>query len=143
MMLTRRNIGRNLFEDFFNDTLFSESFGSSRNVMMKTDVQERDGSYLLDIELPGFDKQDIRAELKNGYLTIAAEKTTSNDQKDEGGNYVRRERYTGSCQRSFYVGDQVKQEDIHAAFENGVLKLTIPKETPKAIEEERKYIAIE
>lgn len=143
MMLTRRNIGRNLFEDFFNDTLFSESFGSSRNVMMKTDVQERDGSYLLDIELPGFDKQDIRAELKNGYLTIAAEKTTSNDQKDEGGNYVRRERYTGSCQRSFYVGDQVKQEDIHAAFENGVLKLTVPKETPKAIEEERKYIAIE
>lgn len=142
MMLTRRNFGRNFFEDFFNDPLFSEPFGTHETSLMKTDVQEDDAHYLMDIELPGFDKQDIRAQLKNGYLTITAEKMTNNEETDEKSNYVRRERYCGSCQRSFYVGDQVKQEDINAAFENGILKLMVPKEAPKAIEETPNYIPI-
>ena len=96
----------------------------------------------MDIELPGYKKEDVRAELNNGYLTISASKNENRDEKDEKGNYIRRERYSGSCSRSFYVGENVKQEDIHAKFEDGVLKLVVPKEDKKKVEE-KKYIAIE
>ena len=121
--------------DFFNTP-------SDRKYMMSTDVKENDDTYELDIELPGYKKEDVHAELNNGYLTISASKNENRDEKDEKGNYIRRERYSGSCSRSFYVGENVKQEDIHAKFEDGVLKLVVPKEDKKKVEE-KKYIAIE
>ena len=140
-----------LSNDFMDD-LFSvpriTGFGGSRfdrdfSRMMTTDVKETDNGYQLDMNLPGFAKEDIKAELKDGYLTINAESNTSNDEKDEDGNYIRRERYTGSCSRSFYVGDGVTQDDIHAAFKDGVLSLTVPKKEAIPEKEETKYIAIE
>ncbi len=134
----------NLFDDFmmnpWGSDFFSPSAGSK--YMMNTDVKEKENAYELDIELPGFKKEDVRAELKDGYLTISATQNTNRDEKDEKGSYIRRERYSGSCSRSFYVGEGVKQEDIHARFENGVLKLEVPKADKQKVEE-KKYIAIE
>ena len=109
---------------------------------MRTDVKEKDGSYELDIDLPGYNKEDVRAELENGYLTISASTKNDKDEKDENGKYIRRERFYGHCSRSFYVGDAVTQEEIKAKFENGILKLSIPKKEAPAVEE-KKYIAIE
>ncbi len=140
-----------LSNDFMDD-LFSvprvTGFGGSRfehdfSRMMTTDVKETDNGYQLDMNLPGFAKEDIKAELKDGYLTINAQSNSQNDEKDEAGNYIRRERYTGSCARSFYVGDAVTQDDIHAAFKDGVLSLNIPKKEAVPEKEETKYIAIE
>ncbi len=140
-----------LSNDFMDD-LFSvprvTGFGGSRfdrdfSRMMTTDVKETDNAYQLDMNLPGFAKEDIKAELKDGYLTINAESNSSNDEKDDDGNFIRRERYTGSCSRSFYVGDGVTQDDIHAAFKDGVLSLTVPKKEAIPEKEETKYIAIE
>ncbi len=111
--------------------------------MMSTDVKETEKGYSVDMNLPGFAKEDIKAELKDGYLTIKAETNQNNDEKDADGKYIRRERYTGSCSRSFYVGDGVTQEDIHATFKDGVLALEIPKKEAIPQEEEAKYIAIE
>ena len=110
--------------------------------MRKTDVRETDGSYELDIDLPGFKKDEIKAQLKDGYLTISAAKGVNNDQKDKDGNYIRRERYSGSMSRSFYVGENVTQEDVHAKYEDGILKLTVPKKDQKKVEE-ASHIAIE
>ena len=110
---------------------------------MKTDVRDTKDGYELDIDMPGFAKEDIKAELKDGYLTISAASKKDNDQKDENGKYIRRERYAGSCSRSFYVGDQISQEDVKAKFENGILKLSIPKKEEKPAVEENKYISIE
>ena len=134
----------NLFDDFMMHPWRSDFFNtpSDRKYMMSTDVKENDDTYELDIELPGYKKEDVHAELNNGYLTISASKNENRDEKDEKGNYIRRERYSGSCSRSFYVGENVKQEDIHAKFEDGVLKLVVPKEDKKKVEE-KKYIAIE
>ena len=126
--------------------MFSHPFfkGSERMQMpsMKTDVREKDGMYLMDVDLPGFEKDDIKAELNNGYLTISASRDSSKDESNEESGYVYRERCSGQCSRSFYVGDSVKEEDIKAAYNNGILSLTFPKEAPKQIEE-KKYIAIE
>lgn len=142
MMLSTRRFG-NIFDDMFKEPFFSDFFKREDSSVMKTDIKEQDGNYLLDIDLPGYAKEDINAELKNGHLTIVAEKSKENDEKDENGNYLRRERYYGSCKRSFYVGENVKQEDIKASFKDGVLKLQIPKvESPK-IEDKSQYIAIE
>ena len=138
----RRHSGFDLFDDFFNDPFFSTSISQPANSLMSTDVRDDGTNYLLDIELPGFKKEDIQAELKNGYLTIAASHEDNKEEKDPNGKVLRQERYSGSCRRSFYVGDQLKQEDIKAHFENGVLKLQFPKETPKAIEEAPRYIPI-
>ena len=110
---------------------------------MRTDIRDDGSSYILDIEMPGFKKEDIQAELKDGYLTIAAVHQENRDEKDKEGKILRQERYSGSCKRSFYVGDQLKQEDVKAAFENGILKLQFPKEAPKAVEEVPRYIPIE
>ena len=110
---------------------------------MKTDIKEQDGDYLMDIDLPGYAKEDISAELKDGYMTITATKNESNDTKDENGNYIHRERYTGSCSRTFYVGNGVTEEDIKASFKDGTLHLSIPKEEPKKLEEQKKLISIE
>ena len=138
----RRHSAFDLFDDFFNDSFFSAPISQPVNSMMRTDICDDGTNYLLDIELPGFKKEDIQAELKNGYLTIAASNENIKEEKDAGGKVIRQERYSGSCRRSFYVGDQLKQEDIKASFENGILKLQFPKETPKAVEETPKYIPI-
>lgn len=129
----------NMFEDMFRDPFFTNS---STTKLMKTDIQEKENNYILDMDLPGYDKSDIKAQLKDGYLTITAQKNTSKEDKDEKGNYIKRERYCGKCSRSFYVGENLKEEDIKASFNNGMLKLTFPKEVGKK-EEEIKYITID
>ena len=118
-------------------------YGHHANNLMKTDIKELDNGYELEIDLPGFKKDEVTAELKDGYLTVSAETNTKKDEKAEDGKYIRRERYSGSCSRSFYVGDGVKQEDIKAKFEDGTLKLFVPKEAAKPAVEQKKYISIE
>lgn len=109
---------------------------------MKTDVKETDGSYEVDVDLPGFKKEDISLQLENGYLQISAVKGLDKEEKGGDGRYIRRERYTGQCSRSFYIGGNVTEEDIRARYEDGILKLTVPKRDAKKVEE-KKYIAIE
>lgn len=134
---------RNFVDNFFND-VFSFPFSISKTAnWMSTNVKDLGNEYLLEMELPGFEKKDLRAHLENGYLTIIAEREESKDENDEKGRYIHRERYSGSCKRSFYVGDYLKEEDIQASFDNGVLKLVFPKDKKTAKLEERKYIAIE
>ncbi len=135
----------NLFDDFFGFDYPVRGFqGADANALMKTDVKENKDNYELDISLPGYKKEDIQAELKDGYLTVSAVTSQSNDQKDEKtGKYIRRERYSGSCRRSFYVGKGVAQDEIGAKYENGVLSLVVPKKDYKKAEEEKKYISIE
>lgn len=140
-----RNRNYNLFDDFFQD-MFDDPFFNRTSVslsqLMKTDILEKDGQYLLDIELPGYEKNDVQAELKDGYLTIVANKEDTIEEKDNKSNFVRKERYSGSMKRSFYVGKEVKEEHIQAAFKDGILKIAIQKQEPKAIEDQRKYIPI-
>lgn len=138
-MLMPSIFGENLFDDWMRFPFGSHNESS----LMKTDIRDNEGSYELDIDMPGFSKEDIKVELKDGYLTISASTKTDNDEKDENGKYIRRERYMGSCSRRFHVGDSVKQEDIKAKFENGILKLSVPKEEAQPKVEENKYIAIE
>ena len=111
--------------------------------LMNTDVKDLGNAYEIAMDLPGFKKEDVQAELKDGYLTINATTNTSNDTKDDEGRFIRRERYSGSCSRSFYVGKQVTEADIKARFEDGVLKLDIPKMEAKPAVEDKHYIAIE
>ncbi len=135
-----------LFDTFFDDfTRAGRKFlpTNSSNAVMKTDVKEHEGGYELNIELPGYQKENVQAQLKDGTLTITASRNTENEEKDEKGKFIRRERYYGNCTRSFYVGDEVEQEDIKARFENGVLIIDIPKKEAKPKIEENKYIAIE
>ena len=157
-MLTPSIFGENLFDDFFDDFFGfpvidnramqkaqKKLYGHHAADIMKTDVQEHDDHYEVDIDLPGFKKDELSLELKDGYMIISATKGLDKDEKDEKtGKYVRRERYAGSMTRSFYVGEDIKQEDIHAKYESGVLKLSIPKpEDKKPQIEDHKYIAIE
>ena len=100
---------------------------------MKTDVRETEGTYELDVDLPGFTKDEVNVELKNGYLTIQAAKGLDKDQTDKKGKYIRQERCAGACSRTFYVGDGVEPEDVTAKFENGILQLSIPKEAKKQL----------
>ncbi|WP_143357579.1 Hsp20/alpha crystallin family protein, partial [Erysipelatoclostridium sp. An15] len=100
-------------------------------------------NYQLEMEVPGFAKEDISIELHDGYLNISAKKSNDNDEKDNDGNIIRRERYSGSCSRSFYVGDDIKQEDIKASYNNGELIITLPKNAPKEIDTSSKYIPID
>ncbi|WP_028043231.1 Hsp20/alpha crystallin family protein [Candidatus Stoquefichus massiliensis] len=129
------------FSDMFDD-LFHDPFNYSSVDAMRTDIVEKDGQYCMNMELPGYKKEDIQMELKDGYLIINATKNIDNEEKDDEGHVIRRERYSGSCSRNFYVGDGIKQEDIKASFDNGELKITIPKDTVKQVEE-KKYISIE
>lgn len=141
--------GENLFDDFMDDA-FEKNFFGGRNPLygkhsknlMKTDVKETETGYELDIDLPGFKKDEISAHLEDGYLTVSAAKGVDKDEKDNEGRYIRRERYSGSMTRSFYVGNAVTEEDIKAKYEDGILSLSIPKKDPKAVEA-KKYIAIE
>ena len=140
-MLMPSIFGENLFDDFMDDFMINRGARSVQNVM-KTDIKETDDSYELKIEMPGYRKEDVKAQLKDGYLTISAETDNSSEEKNEEGKYIRRERYTGAVSRSFFVGKDLTEEDIKARFENGILHIALPKEAPKKIEE-NKYIAIE
>ncbi|MCD7709365.1 MAG: Hsp20/alpha crystallin family protein [Clostridiales bacterium] len=139
-----------IFEDHFLDDFFDfpdhrhfPGPGDRPAPMMQTDIEEKDDSYLLTMNIPGYSKDDVKAELNDGNLTITATKNSSNDEKDDKGRYIRRERYFGSCTRSFYVGDNIHQDEIKAKFEDGTLKLTIPKKDRAKEVEENHYIAIE
>ena len=138
-MLMPSIFGENLFDDWMSFQF--RNFNT--NSLMKTDIRETDGSFELDIDMPGFNKEDLKAELKEGYLTISASTNKDNGEKDENGKYIRRERYVGSCSRSFYVGEDIKQDDIKAKFENGILKISVPKKEAQPKVEEDKHIAIE
>ena len=147
-MLLPSIFGENLFDDWM-DLSFPEIpdvdktlYGKHAKNMMKTDVKEKDNGYEVAIDLPGFKKDELHLELNDGYLTISAEKGLDKDEKDKNDKYIRRERYAGSMSRSFYVGENMKEEDIHAKYENGILTLDVPKEQKKAVPEKR-YIAIE
>ena len=143
--------GENLFDDDWMNFPFNDEFWGKKNPlygkhaqnMMKTDIRETDGSYELDVDLPGFKKEDVKIQLKNGYLNIQATREEKKDEKDDKGKYVRRERYTGTCNRSFYVGSSIKHEDIHAKYENGILYVTFPKEETKKEAEEKKFVSID
>lgn len=129
------------FSDMFDD-LFHDPFNYSSVDAMRTDIVEQDGKYLMNMELPGYKKEDIQMELKDGYLIINATKNVDNEEKDDDGHVIRRERYSGSCSRNFYVGEGIKEEDIKASFDNGELKISIPKDNVKQVEQ-KKYISIE
>lgn len=140
--------GESLFDRFFDDSLEKEFFGTHNPLygkhaknLMKTDVKDMKDHYEVAIDLPGFQKDEVNVELENGYLTISAAKGLDKDQKDDEGHYIRQERYSGSCSRSFYVGD-IQPEDIHAKYEDGILKLTLPKADQKAVENQNR-IAIQ
>ena len=144
--------GEDLFDDFMKDFPFyndkdmkkmeKKLYGRRGRNLMKTDIREKDDSYELEMDLPGFTKDEVKASLENGYLTISAAKGLDKDEKEkETGKYIRRERYAGACQRTFYVGEDVTQEDIKGEFKHGILKLTIPKKAAQV--PEKKYIAIE
>lgn len=135
---------KNFVDSFFDDVFnFNTPLRLRRDVrLMHTDVKDLGDQYQLDMELPGYDKNDIRVELMNGYLTVAASKDEVKDEKNDDGKYVRRERYYGKANRSFYVGDYLKDEDIKASYNNGVLKLEFPKENKTAQVEEKRYIQI-
>ena len=136
------NFVDNIFDDFFNDSFFTTSAARSVN-QMSTDVKDCGDHYQIDMDLPGFSRENVQAELKDGYLTIHASRSTSNDEKDENGRYIRRERYSGQYQRSFFVGKSITQQDIRARFADGVLTLDVPKEDQKPKVEENHYITIE
>ena len=152
-MLMPSIFGENLFDDWFDEFPFYDMdkemnntekklYGKKAGRIMKTDIKEQKDGYELMIDLPGFTKDEIKASVSDGYLTISAAKGLDKDEKDKEGNYIRRERYAGSMCRSFYVGDAVSEEDIHAKYENGILKLSVPKKAPEKIEKDG-YIAIE
>ena len=144
--------GENLFDEFFSDPFDmmrvpvlhdgrDQLYGKHARNIMKTDVREVGDSYEVDIDLPGFKKDEIQVELKDGNLTVSAAKSLDKDEQDQQGRYIRRERYAGTCSRSFYVGD-LRQEDISAKFEDGILKLTMPKAERKELPQHN-FIAIE
>ena len=119
-------------------------YGHHEKGIMKTDVQENDTSYNLVMDLPGFKKEDVKVALKDGYLTISAEKNHDHDEEEKkNGKYIRRERVYGSCSRSFYVGEDITDKDIKGEFKHGILKLTIPKTQPKEIPNTTKYIELD
>ena len=141
--------GENLFDDFFDDdfAMFHEHggrdplYGKHAKNLMKTDVRETEDSYELDIDLPGFKKDEIDLDLNDGYLTIIAAKGLDKDTEDKKGKYIRQERYAGTCSRSFFVGETVAPEEVSAKFEDGILRITLPKKTEKKLPE-KKTIAI-
>ena len=154
-MLLPRVFSEDLFDDFFEgDFPFFDNragrdvekklYGRRAKNLMKTDIKELEGAYELIVDLPGFKKEEVQVALEKGYLTISAAKGLDKDEQEkESGRYIRRERYAGACQRSFYVGEHLTQEDIRGEFKHGILKLTIPKKEAKPAVEENKYITIE
>mgnify|MGYP000632932725 CR=1 FL=1 len=148
-----RIFGENLVDDFMNEFAFPDFtdnanieealYGKHEKNLIKTDVKDTENGYEVDIDLPGFKKDEITMKLENGTLTVSAAKGLDKDEENKEKTYVRRERYAGGMSRSFYVGDEMKQEDIKAKFENGVLKITVPKKEEKPVVENNSYITIE
>ena len=147
-MLMPSIFGEDLFDDLFDLPFYDDSkvekklYGRHAKNLMKTDIKEMDNGYELIIDLPGFKKDEISIELENGYLTVSAAKGLDKDEEDKKGKYIRKERYAGAMQRSFYVGENLTDEDIKAKYENGILRLSVPKKPAKAVEA-KKTIAIE
>ena len=137
MMIPRRN-NFDLWEELFKDPFFE--IGESK--VMRTDIKENKHDYSIIIDLPGYEKEDIKVDVENGYLNVSASMNKSHDEKEEG-KFVRRERYFGECSRSFYVGDEISEDDIHASFKNGILRLTVPKKEERKEIPEKKYINID
>lgn len=151
-MLMPSVMGTDLFDTFFNDSWFDDRdfrntekklYGHHAKNLMQTDIKEKDDSYELEMDLPGFKKDEIQMELNDGVLTISAAKGLDKDEEDKKGNYIRKERYAGSMSRSFYVGKHVTVEDVHPKYESGILSFSVPKAEAKPVEEKKHYISIE
>ena len=153
-MLMPSIFGEDLFDDLFDFPFYYDDkadrkaekklYGRNAKNLMKTDIKEKDNGYELIIDLPGFKKDEVKVSLENGYLSIAAAKGLDQDEQEKDtGRYIRRERYAGSCERSFYVGEDVTEEDIKGEFKHGILTLFVPKKEAKPAVPEHKYIAIE
>ncbi|MDY3872310.1 MAG: Hsp20/alpha crystallin family protein [Roseburia lenta] len=142
-MLMPSIFGNDFMDDFFVFPQERKTTPTAKANLMQTDVKETETGYEVVIDLPGYRKENVNAEMKDGYLIISAATSTSDEEKSEDGKYIRRERYSGSCQRSFYVGEDITHEDIKAKFENGTLKLDIPKKEAQPKVEQKKTIAIE
>ena len=138
MMIPRRKNEFDLLGEMFRDPFFTDY----ESKVMKTDIKEKEDKYFIDIELPGYEKENITIDIDDGYLTVHAEMDSNNEEKEEG-KFVRKERYVGSCSRSFYVGTEIQSEDIKASFKNGMLKIEVPKKEEKKELPEKKYIQIE
>ena len=138
MMIPRRN-HFDLFDEMFRDPFFD----GTESKVMKTDIKEKKDKYLIDIDLPGYEKEDIKMEISDGYLTVHASVNKELDDEKEKGKYVRKERYVGECSRSFYVGDNVTEDEIKAKFKNGTLTIEVPKKDDKKELPDKKYIPIE
>ena len=139
MMLPRKRNDFDLWDEMFRDPFFT---GERESKLMRTDIKEKKDKYIVDIDLPGYEKEDIKIEVNNGYLIVNAKTSHHKDEKEEG-KYVRKERFVGECSRSFYVGEDIKQEDIKASFRNGTLKIEIPKKDESKELPEKKYIPID
>ncbi|NLN97423.1 MAG: Hsp20/alpha crystallin family protein [Eubacteriaceae bacterium] len=131
----------NVFDNFFSEPFFTKASETKVPMVMKTDIKEAEDHYLIDVDMPGYNKDDIKIELSDGYLKISGERQY--EKKEDKDNYIHRERYTGQCSRSFYVGDDLTEEDVKAAFKDGILSLTLPKKEKEEKLPEKKYIAIE
>ena len=145
-MLVPSIFSNNFVDDIFDDVFPFGAYNApaaDNRAAMNTDVKEFDDRYELEFELPGFKKEDIQAELKDGYLIVNAKHQDNKDEKGKDGKYIRKERYAGACTRSFYVGEEVDPGEIKAEFKHGILKLFVPKKEAKPAVEENKYIAIE
>jgi HSP20 family molecular chaperone IbpA len=143
-MLMPSIFGETLLDDFWGFPMRDNYMRTANtNGLMQTDVKEHDNAYEITMNLPGFKKEDVKGEIKDGYLTITASTNTNNDEKDKEGKFIRRERYSGTCSRSFYVGDDVTQDEIKAKFVDGVLKVAIPKKEAKPQVEKSNFISIE
>ena len=133
--------GENLFDELFDDdfpmipmrSIRNPLYGKNAKNLMKTDVRETDNTYELDIDLPGFKKDEVQLDLKDGYLTISAAKGLDKDQEDKKGKYIRQERYAGACSRSFFVGEGIEPRDVSAKFEDGILRVSLPKQVKKEL----------
>lgn len=146
MMLVPSIFGEDLFDNFFEDFTRPARTAARYNApaaIMRTDVKETETGYELHVDLPGYKKENVQVELRDGCLTVTAKTAENRDEKDENGKYIRRERYSGTCSRAFYVGEDIEQNDIKAKFEDGILKLSVPKKEAKPKVEENRYIAIE
>lgn len=153
-MLMPSIFGEDLFDDFMKDFPFFDDkeqkrlekklYGHHSKNLMKTDIRETDSGYMLEMDLPGFAKDEVKVSLEDGTLTVSAAKGLDKDEQDKKtGRYIRRERYAGACERSFYVGEEVTQDEIRGEFKHGILKIFIPKKEAKPAVETRKYITIE